>query len=210
MKNRMNVPEVYEPVLPGKVEGYIAKQKAAAAAVNDLRAQLPECPLAYEVPFIPGDHTALVMPITLADLDWQEKMLPWTLASLINNTDMILKGVHLYIACDAGTEDRVKTALKSFDLPESTIFEEASVAVSNAYAHICFFDINYWAFRDAQNTHKLASEHILTSDAIGVEPYPDIAQLPPEPGLYDMQSSTTAQFRHAIKHLMGAQLSMKV
>ena len=41
MKNRMNVPEVYEPVLPGKVSEYIAK-KSAAAEANDLRAQLPE------------------------------------------------------------------------------------------------------------------------------------------------------------------------
>ena len=32
MKNRMNVPEVYEPVLPGKVEAYIAKKKAEAAS----------------------------------------------------------------------------------------------------------------------------------------------------------------------------------
>ena len=30
MKNRMNVPEVYEPVLPEKVKNYLAKKKAAA------------------------------------------------------------------------------------------------------------------------------------------------------------------------------------
>lgn len=30
MKNRMNVPEEYEPKLPGKVEEYVAKKKAAA------------------------------------------------------------------------------------------------------------------------------------------------------------------------------------
>ena len=30
MRNRMNVPEEYEPVLPGKVQAYIAKKKAAA------------------------------------------------------------------------------------------------------------------------------------------------------------------------------------
>ena len=30
MENRMNVPEEYEPVLPGKVQAYIAKKKAAA------------------------------------------------------------------------------------------------------------------------------------------------------------------------------------
>ncbi|MCY3744472.1 MAG: hypothetical protein OXH00_25940 [Candidatus Poribacteria bacterium] len=28
MRNRMNVPEEYEPVLPGKVEAYIEKKKA--------------------------------------------------------------------------------------------------------------------------------------------------------------------------------------
>ena len=32
MQNRMNVPEEYEPVLPGKVEAYIEKKKAAAAS----------------------------------------------------------------------------------------------------------------------------------------------------------------------------------
>ena len=30
MKNRMNVPEEYEPVLPGKVEAHIAKKQAQA------------------------------------------------------------------------------------------------------------------------------------------------------------------------------------
>ena len=209
MKNRMDVPEVYKPVLPAKVEEYIAKKKAEGE-LHDGRAQLPDCPLEYEVPLIPGDHTALVIPVTVADLNWQEKMLPWTLASLINNTDIIVKGVHLYIACDAGTEARIRTALSLFDLPEGTIFEEASVAVSRSYAQICFFDINYWAFRDESNTHKLPSEHIIVSESRVVEPYPDISQVPPEPGLYDMKSSTTAQFRHAIKHLLSAQLAMKV
>ena len=32
MKNRMNVPEEYEPVLPGKVKAHIEKKKAAAAS----------------------------------------------------------------------------------------------------------------------------------------------------------------------------------
>ena len=32
MKNRMNVPETYEPVLPGKVKAYLEKKKAAAAS----------------------------------------------------------------------------------------------------------------------------------------------------------------------------------
>ena len=85
--------------------------------MNDLRAQLPECPLAYEVPFIPATHTALVIPINAADINWQEKMLPWTLASLINNTDIVMEGVHLYIACEAGIQDRIKTAISNFDFP---------------------------------------------------------------------------------------------
>ena len=32
MENRMNVPEEYEPVLPGKVKEHIEKKKAAAAS----------------------------------------------------------------------------------------------------------------------------------------------------------------------------------
>ena len=32
MRNRMNVPEVYEPVLPRKVEAHIAKKKAEVSA----------------------------------------------------------------------------------------------------------------------------------------------------------------------------------
>ena len=32
MQDRMNVPEEYEPVLPGKVKAYIEKKKQAAAA----------------------------------------------------------------------------------------------------------------------------------------------------------------------------------
>ncbi len=31
MKNRMDVPKAYEPVLPGKVEAHLAKKKAQAA-----------------------------------------------------------------------------------------------------------------------------------------------------------------------------------
>ena len=32
MENRMNVPQEYEPVLPGKVKAHIEKKKAAAAS----------------------------------------------------------------------------------------------------------------------------------------------------------------------------------
>ena len=145
-------------------------------------------------------------------------MLPWTLASLINNTDMIATGVHLYIACDAGTEDRIQAALKNFDLPEDTIIDSTKIASdkkhpsknTRSYRNNVLFNINYWAFRDESNTHKLPSEHIIVADSGVIEPYPDISQVPPEPQLYDMKSSTKAQFRHAIKHLLSAQLSMKV
>ena len=52
-------------------------------------------------------------------------MLPWTLASLINNTDIVMKGVHFYIVCEDGeTQDRIKTALKKFDLPPGTITQK--------------------------------------------------------------------------------------
>ena len=179
--------------------------------MNDLRAQLPECPLAYEVPFIPVNHTALVIPINAADIDWQEKILPWTLASLINNTDLIMKGVHLYIACKAGDpEDRILTALKRFDLPERTIIPLKTETLVSQYDATCLFDINYWAFRDENNTHKLELGGTLKHGNLNAEPYPDISQVSPAPQLYDMQSCTPAQFRHAIKQLMAAQLAMKI
>ena len=177
----------------------------------DIRTQLPECPLAYEVPLIPGTHTALVIEINAADIDWQERMLPWTLASLINNTDIIMTGVHLYIACKLGAPDRhIKSALRHFDLPENTILGAgSSVNFMSRYDAILPFDINYWAFRDDRNTHKLEIADILKNTAMP-EPYPDISQVPPDPRLYDMKSCTIEQFRHAIKHLMAAQLAMKI
>ena len=187
--------------------------------MQDLRAQLPECPLAYEVPDIPGNRTALVIPITAADIGWQEKMLPWTLASLINNTDLVMQGVHLYIACKPGTKDRIRTALKNFDLPEGTMIDldsDATLMVSltdldTVYRNpLCFMDINYWAFRDASNTHKLSIGQITADTLAETEPYPDISSLSPDARLYDMKASTLAQFRHAIKQLMGAQLAMKM
>lgn len=36
MQNRMNVPEVYEPVLPGKMETHIEKKKAEAASAGQV------------------------------------------------------------------------------------------------------------------------------------------------------------------------------
>ena len=138
--------------------------------MNDLRTQLPECPLEYEVPFIPGNHTALVIAISAADIDWQEKMLPWTLASLINNTDLIMKGVHLYIACGDRTEDRIQTALKRFDLPKSTILEATTQIVNSeflnsTYNSVGIIDICYWAFRgqssDKNADIKLPFGHVI-------------------------------------------------
>ncbi len=123
--------------------------------MNDLRTQLPECPLEYQVPHIPGSHTALVIEINATDLDWQEKMLPWTLAGLINNTDIVMKGVHLYVVCEDSTRDRIRTALKKFDLPPGTILtkDENSkpLLVFGKYGYrydsVCLLDINYWTFR---------------------------------------------------------------
>ena len=123
--------------------------------MNDLRPLLPECPLEYQVPHIPGSHTALVIEIHAADIDSQEKMIPWTLAGLINNTDIVMKGVHLYVVCEDGTQDRIKTALKKFDLPPGTITakddNQNTFIVFGKYGYrydsVCILDINYWAFR---------------------------------------------------------------
>lgn len=142
--------------------------------MNDIRLQLPECPLEYEVPPIPGSHTALVIAVNAADIDWQEKMLPWTLASLINNTDLVMQGVHLYIACEKKSdEDRIQTALKSIDLPKYDAPMNIEIAApfivfghhGARYDSICLWDINYWAFRGqtrAGNPEiKLPLGHIL-------------------------------------------------
>lgn len=145
--------------------------------MNDLRTQLPECPLEYQIPHIPGSHTALVIEINAAAIDWQERMLPWTLASLINNTDLVMKGVHLYIVCEEGTQDRIKNALKRFDLPPGTIHHQDSRGEVTsplplfgkhgyAYDSVCLFDVNYWAFRGvgkAQDRadNKLPFGHVL-------------------------------------------------
>ena len=39
MKNRMDVPQEYEPVLPGKVQEHLAKKKAQAADQDSLLTQ---------------------------------------------------------------------------------------------------------------------------------------------------------------------------
>ena len=134
----------------------IDENPKGGTTLNDLRAQLPECPLEYQIPHIPGSHTALVIEINTADIDWQEKMIPWTLASLINNTDIVMKGVHLYVVCEDGeTQDRIKTSLKKIDLPPGTITPKDDngnpLIVFGKYGYrydsYCMLDINYWAFR---------------------------------------------------------------
>ena len=124
--------------------------------MNDLRTRLPECRLEYQVPHIPASHTALVIEINAADIEWQEKMLPWTLAGLINNTDIVMKGVHLYVACEDGTQERIRTALKKIDLPPGTLITKDAehtqpLILFGHYGHrydsVCILDVNYWAFR---------------------------------------------------------------
>lgn len=120
--------------------------------MNDLRTRLPDCPLEYEIPYIPGTHTAVVIDTQPDNIDWQAKMLPWTLASLINNTDILMKGVHLYVLCDDTTQPRIETAIKRFDLPADTILNRPAdlpslTAVNWHYTSVCFYDIHYWAFR---------------------------------------------------------------
>lgn len=183
--------------------------------MTDIRTQLPECPLEYEVPFIPGNHTSLSIPITAADIDWQEKMLPWTLASLINNTDLIMKGVHLYIACEDGTQDSIKNAVSNFSFPSEYApiirLDTPDMLVLFNYRSLYRIDVNYWAFRDASNTHKLELADTLKHNRwVTAAPYPDISEVPPDPQLYDMKFCTIEQFRHAMKQLLGAQLAMKV
>lgn len=141
--------------------------------MNDGRTQLPECPLEYQVPHIPGTHTALVIEINAADLNWQEKMLPWTLASLINNTDLVMKGVHLYVVCENGTQDRIRIALKRFDLPPGTVIvrdeNRKPLILFGKYGYrydsVCILDINYWAFRGIGKSQgadiKLPLGHVL-------------------------------------------------
>lgn len=144
--------------------------------MNDLRTRLPECPLEYQVPHIPASHTALVIEINAADIEWQEKMLPWTLAGLINNTDIVMKGVHLYIACEDGNlQRRIRTALKRIDLPPGTLITKDAESnqplilfghYGHRYDSVCILDVNYWAFRgigkrqDASDI-KLPFGHVL-------------------------------------------------
>ena len=201
--------------------------------MKDIRLQLPECPLEYEVPFIPGTHTALVIPVNAADIDWQERMLPWTLASLINNTDIVMQGVHLYIACENGIENRIRTAIKGLDLPEGTITEDGSEVSRKptgfqdtfssdfkgtkrlvVYDIVYIFNINCWAFRDGKNQIKLSIGHALkdpTNPPLEIEDPPSAPfYLKDSPCLCDMTHATVEDFHRAIKHLMAAQLAMEI
>lgn len=179
--------------------------------MTDIRARLPECPLEYEVPLIPGSHTAFVFSIEATDLDWQEKMLPWTLASLINNTDIVMQGVHLYIVLAPGIEgfrDRIQTALSRFDLPEGTITEDGT-NISGTYDTIYMFDINHWAFRDHTNQIKLTIKDLFSLDLKPATPS-EFLDLHVSPYLCNMEHATIEDFRRAIKHLMAAQLAMSI
>lgn len=144
--------------------------------MNDLRAQLPKCPLEYQVPHIPSTHTAIVIDIDTNEIDWQERMLPWTLASLINNTDIVMKGVHLYVRCEAAVKGRIADATAKIEIQNTGInVKDDKIVLKNndatplvtlgnygfAYDAICLYDINYWAFRNRYNTDKLALGHIL-------------------------------------------------
>lgn len=132
--------------------------------MHDLRTQLPPCPLEYQVPYIPGAHTAIVIDTHAPDIDWQEKMLPWTLASLINNTDIVMKGVHLYVLCDDATHPRIEKALQRIELPPDTLVRKPDNLPSDTppflrtaeidYDSVCMLDIHYWAFRGLGHRSK--------------------------------------------------------
>lgn len=137
--------------------------------MNDLREHLPECPLEYQVPLIPSNHTALVIEINATDIEWQARMLPWTLASLINNTDLVMKGVHLYVACEDGTQDRIRTALKRIDLPPGSLITKDPERhqplilfgkYGSGYDSVCNLDVNYWAFRGIGKAQDRADDKL--------------------------------------------------
>lgn len=143
---------------------------------HNIRIPIPKCPLAYEVPHIPSNHTAIVIDINTADIDFQERMLPWTLASLINNTDIVMKGVHLYVHCEEAVRKRIEDATVKIQIqnngintPDDKIISKSSGATplvtlgehGAAYDSICLYDINYWAFRGYGNSEKLPLGHVL-------------------------------------------------
>ena len=180
--------------------------------MTDIRLHLPECPFEYEVPFIPGTRTVLLITIKVADIDWQEKMLPWTLASLINNTDLITQGVHIYIMCEDGTRDRIQTALEKFDLPEETIIKQP-MRLLLLYDDIHAFNVNYWAFRDGKNQHKLLIGEVFkysTGQTVWIQPPPSEPFALAAPCICNMKHATVENFLSAIKHLIVSQFAMEI
>ena len=143
--------------------------------MNDLRTQLPKCPLEYQVPHIPGSHTAIVIDINTDEIEWQERMLPWTLASLINNTDIVMKGVHLYVRCEEQVRDRIADATEKIEIQNAPGVKDNKIVTKgndltplvtlgeygHAYDSVCMLDINYWAFRGKNNAEKLPLGHVL-------------------------------------------------
>ena len=144
--------------------------------VKDGRTQLPKCPLEYQVPYIPSTHTAIVIDINTANIEGQERMLPWTLASLINNTDIVMKGVHLYVHCEEAVRKRIEDATSKIEIQNTGINapDDKIIVKDNrttplitlgeygfAYDSVCMYDINYWAFRGQDNAQKLPLGHVL-------------------------------------------------
>ena len=210
----MNTPQAYEPVLPKKIKAWLAEKKAAAENI-DIRTKLPECPLTYEVPYIPNKHTALVISLGFDDIHWQEKMLPWTLASLINNTDLIVDGIHIYIYYRRQNQDRVRAALANFEFspeydPVLPWGSGSSTKLIDSYKQYVSYDINDWAFRDASNQHKMDTATVFQWLTQAGDPpipaYPDIDVVSSAPQIYDMSDCTEQQFRHAMKNLQAAHL----
>ena len=83
-------------------------------------------------------------------------MLPWTLASLINNTDIVMKGVHLYVVCEDGVHKTASKPLSRGSIchpaPSPSKDEDSKpLTVFGKYGYrydsYCILDINYWAFR---------------------------------------------------------------
>ena len=142
---------------------------------HNIRIPIPKCPLAYEVPHTPGGHTAIVIDINTPDIDWQERMITWTLASLINNTDIVMKGVHLYVQCEAAVRERIEDATAKIKIQNTGINVRDDKIISkdndatplvtlgeygHQYDSVCLLDINYWAFRSDRGK-KLPIGHVL-------------------------------------------------
>ena len=135
--------------------------------MTDIRTQLPECPLEYQIPHIPQNHSAIVIDTNAKNIDAHEKILPWTLASLINNTDIVHKGVHIYVRYEKPTKKRIQNALKNIELPTPLVEIKNPdtppfLTTGWQYDSVCLYNINYWAFRGFGNHDiKLPIGHLL-------------------------------------------------